>query len=202
MTGTTCATRDGVATAPRWEWRTFGPSLAELEAKIGPSAQVPAHYSEELYLVNPRSPHNAKIRDALLDVKRIKLTAASGIELWEVALKHGFPLSSPTIISFFAALELRPPTMERKCHALEDFLGEIIGRDPSFKTVKVRKSRRQFLFGGCRAELARLRFSASLQETFCIEDERPDRVEAALRELGLDAGANINFPKFFKQRRA
>jgi len=202
MTGTTCLAKDGAETTPRWEWRTFGQSLAGLEAKIGPSAQVPAHYSEELYLVNPRSPHNAKIRDALLDVKRIKSTAPSGLELWEVALKHGFPLSSPTITSFFAALELGPPTLQRACYDLEEFLREIIDRDPAFRTVRVRKARRQFFFGGCRAELARLWFSGSLQETFCIEDESPERVEAALRELGLDAGANINFPKFFKQREA
>ncbi len=34
---------------------------------------------------------------------------------------------------------------------------------------------------------------------FCIEDEGAERIEAALRELGLDPAANTNYPNFFKR---
>jgi hypothetical protein len=36
---------------------------------------------------------------------------------------------------------------------------------------------------------------AIVQDSFCLEDENPVSVVAALRELGLDPHANMNFPK-------
>ncbi|HMK90618.1 MAG TPA: hypothetical protein VK446_13435 [Methylocystis sp.] len=150
-------------------------------------------------MLNAHSPHNAKVRDALLDVKRIRMTAPTGLELWDVALKRGFPLPALTISCFFAALDLAPPMMRRRSYALDEFLAEVIGPDSAFRTIKTTKERRQFFLGGCRAELVRLCFGGLAQETFCVEDESPDRVEAAVRELGLDPGANTNFPKFFKR---
>ena len=184
---------------PRWEWRTFAGSLAELEAKLGCLAQVPPRHSEELYLVNGRSPHNAKIRDGLLDVKRIKQTASTGLELWEAALKRGFPISAPTIGSFFAALDLAPPVLRRGAYQMDEFLADVIGGDPAFRAVAVVKARRLFSFGGRRAELARLSFGGAEVESFCIEDESAERVEAALKELDLDPAANTNYPTFFKR---
>jgi exopolyphosphatase / guanosine-5'-triphosphate,3'-diphosphate pyrophosphatase len=183
---------------PRWEWRIFAASLAEVEAKVGRLAQVSPHHSQELYLVNGRSPHNAKIRDGLLDVKRIKMTAATGLELWEATLKRGFPMSAPTIASFFAALDLAPPILRRQIYSMEEFLAEVIRSDSAFRTVKVTKARRVFSLRESRAELARLSIGGAKQETFCIEDESAERVEAALKELCLDPAANTNYPKFFE----
>ena len=54
-----------------WEWRTFSPSLADLEAKIGLAVQIAPHQSDEIYLLNSATPHSAKIRDAVLEVKRL-----------------------------------------------------------------------------------------------------------------------------------
>ena len=183
---------------PRWEWRCFGGDLAELEERIGPAAQVPPHFSDELYLAHARSPHNAKIRDSLLDVKRLQATAGSGLELWDVAMKRAFPLTAPGILSFFEAMDLAPPALRGGSYALEEFLAEIIGRDLAFQAVTVKKSRRMFFFGGCRAEFLWLQIAAFDHESFCIEDERPARVEATLCTLGLDAAANVSFPKFLK----
>jgi len=184
---------------PRWEWRIFAVSLAELEARLGGLAQVSPHDSRELYLVNGRSPHNAKIRDGLLDVKRIKMTAVSGLELWEATLKRGFPMSAPTIASFFAALDLAPPAMRRRIYSMDEFLADIVRGDRALRAIKVTKARRVFSFGGSRAELARLSIGGAKQETFCIEDENAERVEAALAQLGLDPAANTNYPKFFER---
>jgi hypothetical protein len=55
------------------------------------------------------------------------------------------------------------------------------------------------MFGGCAAELVRLHIGAIAQDSFCIEDEAPERIIAALRELGLDSHANINFPEGLKR---
>ncbi|ARN83206.1 hypothetical protein [Methylocystis bryophila] len=182
---------------PRWEWRCFAASLAELEAKIGASAQVSSRHSEELYLANARSPHNAKIRDGLLDVKRLKAIAATGLELWEVVLQQGFPLSASTIDFFFAVLDLAPAAPCRQSYPMDAFLADVIGADPAFRTVKIAKARRVFSFCRCRTEFSRLLIDGVSQETFCIEDEMPERIEAALEKLGLNPAANTNYPKFF-----
>ena len=38
--------------APRWEWRTFGAELPEIEAKLGLTARVAPRRSDEIYLLN------------------------------------------------------------------------------------------------------------------------------------------------------
>ena len=201
MIETTCAPGVGRPAPPRWEWRCFGADLAELGQRIGPAAQLPSHGSEELYLAHARSPHNAKIRDALLDVKRLQATAASGLELWDVQMQRAFSLAAPDILAFFEAMDMAPPALRSDSYAQQAFLDDVINRDPGFRAVPVKKSRRSFLLDGLRAEIARLEVAGSKHVSFCAADERPERVEAALRELGLDPTANIGFPKFLKSFR-
>jgi hypothetical protein len=38
--------------APRWEWRTFGARLPEIEAKLGPTTRIAARQSDEIYWLN------------------------------------------------------------------------------------------------------------------------------------------------------
>ena len=178
----------------RWEWRTFSPNLADLEAKIGLADQIGARQSDEIYLLNSATRHSAKLRAAGLEVKRLMQVDPSGLELWNPAFKTTFPLSAPMLKSAFSALGLPYPTIQRGAYALDGFLAEIVGRDMVFRAVQVNKARRQFVFGGCAAELVRLHIGAIVQDSFCIEDETPARIIAALRELGLDSHANINFP--------
>jgi hypothetical protein len=63
----------------RWEWRTFSPSLADLEAKIGLAVQIAPRQSDEIYLLNSATPHSAKIRGAVLEVKRLVQVDPSGL---------------------------------------------------------------------------------------------------------------------------
>ena len=90
----------------RWEWRTFSPSLADLEAKIGSAVRIAPRQSDEIYLLNSATPHSAKIRGALLEVKRLVQVDPSGLELWSPAFKAPFPLSAPILQSAFSALDL------------------------------------------------------------------------------------------------
>jgi len=57
--------------APRWEWRTFGARLPDIEAKVGLTARIAPRRSDEIYLLNSSTPHSAKIRDGVLEVKRL-----------------------------------------------------------------------------------------------------------------------------------
>ena len=66
--------------APRWEWRTFGVSLSDIEAKIGLAARIAPRQSDEIYLLNFATPHSAKIRGGVLEVKRLLQVNPSGLE--------------------------------------------------------------------------------------------------------------------------
>ena len=181
-------------TTPRWECRTFAGNLASLEARIGLSLQIAAKRSSETYLLNSRTPHGAKLRNGELEIKRLERVDPTGLELWNPVFQNGFPLPAPLLQRAFMAFGLPTPMTERDQYSLDEFLIEI-GRDATFRAVRVEKARRQFIFGGCMAELVRIRIGAIATDSFCVEDENPQKVLAALRELGLDSRANINFPK-------
>jgi len=56
----------GNKNAHRWEWRTFGARLSDIEAKVGLTAQIAPRQSDEIYLLNSVTPHSAKIRGGAL----------------------------------------------------------------------------------------------------------------------------------------
>ena len=85
--------------------------------------------------------------------------------------------------------------MARSLRFARIFLAEVVSSDGPLRAIQVRKARRQFVFGDCAAEFVRLHIGPVAQESFCIEDEDPSKVIAALHELGLDPHANISFPK-------
>ena len=184
----------GGKNAPRWEWRTFGARLSDIEAKVGLTAQIAPRQSDEIYLLNSATPHSAKIRGGVLEVKRLLQVDSNGLEQWSPAFKARFPLSAPTVQSAFAALDLRPLTTRREVCDLEEFL-DLVANDKALRAIQVKKARRQFVFGDCAAEFVRLHIGPVAQESFCVEDEDPSKVVAAVRELGLDPHANISFPK-------
>ena len=180
--------------APRWEWRTFGAGLSDIEAKVGLTARIAPRQSDEIYLLNFATPHSAKIRGGVLEVKRLLQVDSNGLEQWSPAFKACFPLSAPMVQSAFAALDLRPLTTRREVCDLEEFL-DLVANDKALRAIQVKKARRQFVFGDCAAEFVRLHIGPVAQESFCVEDEDPSKVVAAVRELGLDPHANISFPK-------
>lgn len=189
-----------ICATPRWEWRTFGPTLASLEAKIGAVADVAPHESEEIYLLNFAGPDNAKIRDGVLDIKQLQQVDSSGLELWKPMFKAAFPLSAALLQSALSVWRVPAPfRFEREAYTLEQFLSELVAPHGALRPVRVDKTRRAFSFAGCSAEFVRVHIDGLVQESFCIEDEEPARVIAALRELGLNSHANVNFPAGLKR---
>ena len=85
--------------------------------------------------------------------------------------------------------------MARSLRFARIVLAEVVSSDGPLRAIQVKKARRQFVFGDCAAEFVRLHIGPVAQESFCVEDEDPSKVVAAVRELGLDPHANISFPK-------
>ncbi|MGC1861751.1 MAG: hypothetical protein WA733_11655 [Methylocystis sp.] len=181
--------------APRWEWRTFGAGLPEIEAKLGPTTRIEPRRSGEIYLLSSATPHSAKIRDGALEVKRLLQVDSSGLEQWSPVFKERFPLSAPMLRSAFAALDLRPIATRRDLYDFEEFLSEVGSNDQPMRAVEVKKTRHQFMYRDCVAEFDRMHIGPVARESFCIESEDPSKVIAAVHEMGLDPHANINFPK-------
>jgi hypothetical protein len=185
----------GGKNVPRWEWRTFGARLPEIETKLGLTARIAPRRSDEIYLMNSSTPHSAKIRGGVLEVKRLLQVDSDRLEQSSPVFKARFPLSAPMVQSAFAALDLLSLATWQGVYDLGEFLAQVAPSDGPLRAIEVKKARRQFVFGECAAEFVRLHIGPVAQESFYVEDEDPSKVVAALHELGLDSHANISFPK-------
>jgi hypothetical protein len=180
--------------APRWEWRCFAPSLAAVAEAAAIPRDAPPRDSDEVYLLDPMGSENAKIRDGVLDIKRLRKVDADGLELWEPVFKAGFPLSRSDLAAAFAAWPLPPQALRRETYSIAQFIEDVASLRADLLIVAVHKSRRAFTFAGCSAELVRLAVDSRTLDSFALEHEDPARVGAALRALGLDPHANTSYP--------
>ena len=185
--------------APRWEWRTFGVRLSDIEAKIGLAARIAPRQSDEIYLLSAATPHSAKIRGGMLEVKRLLQVDSSGLERWTPAFNESFPLSAPVLRSAFAALDLQPIATRQEVYNLEQFLAEAASNDGPLRAVEVRKARRLFKYRGCAAEFDRVHIGPVARESFCIESDDAARLITVLQAMRLDSHMNVNYPKGIEQ---
>ena len=65
---------------PRWEWRTFGGGFGPAEERFAALTPERVQESDELYLLAPGGRDNVKVRDELLDVKRLERVDDNGLE--------------------------------------------------------------------------------------------------------------------------
>ena len=177
----------------RWEWRCFAPSLATIAQAVTITGDAASRESDEIYVLDPRGTENAKIRDGVLEIKRLRQIDADGLELWEPAFKAGFPLSRSDLAAASSVWPLPLETLPRENYTIKQFIEEVISLTADLRVVRVHKSRRVFTFAGCTAELVRLAVESRTLESFSLEHEDPKRILAALRTLGLDGHANTNY---------
>ena len=155
--------------------------------------------SDEIYLLDLNEVENAKIRDGALDIKRLRQTDADGLELWEPVLKALFPLGRRDLAAVSALWALPPEALPRETCTIQQFIDRVIVLRSDLRIVPVHKSRRDFTFADCIAELVRLTVESRTLDSFSLEHEDPQRVLAALRKLGLDGRSNTNYPLGLKR---
>ena len=78
---------------PRWEWRCFGAGFGEAEAALGALTPEQVVESDEVYLVSAEGHDVVKVRDELMDIKRLLQVDDDGLEQWTPHMKAHFPLS-------------------------------------------------------------------------------------------------------------
>jgi exopolyphosphatase / guanosine-5'-triphosphate,3'-diphosphate pyrophosphatase len=176
---------------PRWEWRTFGEEVDDIEASLLGVFDRDAQESEERYFLGPGG-GNVKVRDDLMDVKVLREVNAEGLERWEPVLKVAFPLSTDAIGVVVEALGLAMPQFERESYPLGDMRALFGG---SARELEIGKRRVRGSIGGCMAEVATATAAGETMRTFAIESEDADAIVAALGDLGLAGTANVSYPR-------
>ena len=176
---------------PRWEWRSFGESFGSAESVLTAQAPERVHETDELYLLSPESDASVKVRDSLMDVKRLESINQDGLERWRPVMKAAFPLGSDDVRFLLDALHAPAPPNVLPAYSPEDLAGLAL-------TVPVHKRRTHYRIGGCLAELSDVRVGERATRTIAVEGEDPARVIAAVRRLGLDGRRNVSVARGIK----
>jgi exopolyphosphatase / guanosine-5'-triphosphate,3'-diphosphate pyrophosphatase len=183
---------------PRWEWRTFGQEFGAAEkAFSGEPERV--QESDEIYLLSTEDGDTVKVRDELMDVKRLEHVNEDGLQQWIPVMKAGFPLPAGDLRSALEALRVDASPLERDEYSLDQLLEEVVRPRPDLRAIDTHKVRRRFTIGGCMTELTDVRADGASTRTIAIETEDPARVIGLVRELGLESRPNTSFPRGLKQ---
>lgn len=187
---------------PRWEWRTFGESFGEAEARIRASGEPKSRSRTETYIVSSEGPNNTKIRDGVMEIKRLMEVDGNGLERWNPVLKAAFPLGPADLARVVAAWGVGAPALIRPTYTLDAFLSDFVARHPLLKAVVVEKERHGYAVDGCIVEIADLKFDGVPIRTVAVENVDPALVLETVRRLGLGAFPNVNYIKALKRHAA
>jgi hypothetical protein len=180
---------------PRWEWRAFGESFADLEAVM---PQQPPQLAHDIYILGDTSDANVKIREDTIDVKRLT-RVSNGLERWSPVFTAPFPLGCDQVRRVFAEWPVPAPpcTMTRRS-ALE-FLADVVAPLGGLHIIGVGKQRRHAVVDGCLIERTTLDIGGHVFESAAVEMADADRVRQLLRTFHLDRFDNLNYVTFLKR---
>ena len=132
-----------------------------------------------------------KIRDGLLDVKRLEAVNGDGLEQWRPVLKKPFPLNAADVSIALSALGVPPADLGSSSFTLDELLSSLVRPNPSLTAVEAHKHRSHFHVGGCMTEVSEISVGGRSARTVAVEDEDPALVSATLRELSLSDLPNV-----------
>jgi hypothetical protein len=184
---------------PRWEYRIFAESLGAVDANIRAHECTRVLDSAEDYIICRSSGNNVKIRDGLLDIKKLVNVNEDTLEQWMPVLKVGFPCPADDVAGIFTAFDLARPKMKRDAYTYDQFITEVVGGTAGLAVVKVVKKRHGFMIREAIVEVAEVTFNGVPLKTAAVEHIDPALVIELARELGLDAFPNVNYIKAMKR---
>ena len=132
-----------------------------------------------------------KIRDGLMDIKRLQAVDGNGLEQWRPVLKGIFPLGAADVRTVLGALGVSDRELTREAFTLEQLVGEVVEGDPALTAVAVHKRRVHYRLGDCMAELSEVTSGTRSSRTIAVEAEDPELVAATVRELQLADRPNV-----------
>ena len=111
---------------PRWEWRTFGAGVRARGTSAGrPHRRRGARQRRGVSRLGARR-HVGKLRDELVDVKRLEQVDGAGLELWMPVMKTAFPLSADRITIVLQTLGVVVASLGRTSYTVEQFGDELV----------------------------------------------------------------------------
>ena len=180
---------------PRWEWRTFGDSFGEADARLAALQPTKVGDSDELYILASRVEGSIKIRDGKLDVKRLESRRSEdGLQQWRPVANAEFPITATDLAALLAALDVSVPSPDREAYTLDRLIDEVVAPRDELLAVGVGKHRVHHMLDGCRAEVTQVRSEARTTRTIAVEDEDPALVRSTVEKLGLWSRPNVSFP--------
>ena len=179
---------------PRWEWRTFGDSFGEADARLAALQPTKVGDSDELYILASRVEGSIKIRDGKLDVKRLESRSEDGLQQWRPVANAEFPITATDLAALLAALDVSVPSLDREAYTLDQLIDEVVAPRDELLAVGVGKHRVHHMLDGCRAEVTQVRSESRTTRTIAVEDEDPALVRSTVEKLGLWSRPNVSFP--------
>lgn len=174
---------------PRYEHRAWAPEFPKL-----PQPQDEP-WTEEIYIL-PLGllGRNIKIRDGALEIKELVLER-DGLQLWRPTARLEFPIPALTLErELMVLLQIGQP-LRRERYGAEEIMTDIVEARRNVVAVPLRKQRRRFeTAAGALAETVRVEAGGQTVMTAAAEHEEPERVLAAIEELGLDRFPNLDYP--------
>jgi exopolyphosphatase / guanosine-5'-triphosphate,3'-diphosphate pyrophosphatase len=188
----------GPPVVPRWEWRTFGEDLDDIDEALASLRTEAAAESEETYLLSMHGDASVKVREGVLDVKVLERVDGTGLQLWVPVMKAPFPLDPGAVTAAFAALGASLPGSRRAEHSMEQLVDELVGTRDDLRAVTTRKHRRRSVLDGCMVELTEVSAGGRSIWTVAVESPDPGLVSTTVRRLGLDGRSNTCVAKGLK----
>jgi exopolyphosphatase / guanosine-5'-triphosphate,3'-diphosphate pyrophosphatase len=179
---------------PRWEWRSFGRSFGEAEARFMALTPQGMQESDEVYLLSGVG-DNVKVRAELMDIKVLREVNADGLEQWTPVMKAGFPLPAGEAARVFESLRLPVPALSRAAYTLAELIEELRRAGGAIRSVDVHKRRTRYTVGGCMAECSDVVANGRPSRTIAVESTDAQAVIRAVRELGLGGYTNTSYPR-------
>src|SRR5690349_5956259 len=140
---------------PRWEWRTFGDDLDDVDA-LGPLRTSAPVDSDETYVLSMYGDASVKVRDGVLDVKVLQRVSGSGLQLWVPTMKAPFPLDAAAVAGAFTALGAPPPGTRLSEVTREQLLRDLVAPRDDLLVVDTGKRRRRSVLDDCMVELTEM----------------------------------------------
>jgi exopolyphosphatase/guanosine-5'-triphosphate,3'-diphosphate pyrophosphatase len=188
----------GAAIVPRWEWRTFGDGFGGADRRLAARTPAQVRENDDLYILSKGGDASVKVRDGVMDVKRLERVDGDGLELWRPVLKAASPLSVADVATIFTALQCSLLPLGRAGYSFDELLVELVRPRDELLPVRVHKMRSHYDLDGCWAEVTEVRAAGRKTHTLAVESEDPGRLLETVRELGLASRANVCFARGLK----
>ncbi|WP_017936096.1 Ppx/GppA phosphatase family protein [Nocardioides sp. Iso805N] len=178
---------------PRWEWRTFGDDLTDVATAFGRLPVQQIVDSDEVYVLSSAGDGLVKVRDGLMDVKRLEQVGDDGLEQWAPVLKASFPLDATALGRVAEAWGIPAPSVDEAGLTLEALLADVVATHPGLRAVPVHKHRVRRQIDGCLAEVTVVSADGVRTDTIAVESADPAQVLAVLDRHGLAGRPNLNY---------